>query len=501
LVPFEPDRIAQRLFLALSDSGRPDAFLAHELAGGVLHFLAHEYSATPPTTAEISELMVKVVSGLGHPDLARRLSALARSIAEPDPLQESDVAGSFPRDILSAHRDGLLTLTGLERPLELAGSVLGPERSVRVAVEAAREHTGQWVSIDGPDHAIAGGDGEPAALAEEFVRELRSGLRSTGLSAVINLNQADPPGWIRDLGGGPLFGGLSPAAKGERLEVATAVLLRELTLAPAGAPSVEIAWHIHSADPGAAHSATLRQAVPFAAAGQSIHFVLDRPRDPHTLGIGLTRRQRSVLLVVGIDLSRLVDQLPVRTTERFVTKLGTLARLARSAGHAKQSLLRRRGREALTQGFLLDRARLVLVPIDLDDAVQKLTGRPPAEHASAVDFALRIQRELRATLNDDRFSSLQTVLELAPCLFDASRKAVSVDTSSTLDWKGQIVRIGRLHAAADGGIVTIALRVEESRSVDRLLSVLDYAATQTEVHRLRVQSVRLPANSHPVTQK
>src|SRR5207248_562497 len=72
LVPFEPDRISQALFAASEALGRADAFLARELADGVLHFVAQEFAATDtPTTVQIAELVAKVTRELGQPALAQ----------------------------------------------------------------------------------------------------------------------------------------------------------------------------------------------------------------------------------------------------------------------------------------------------------------------------------------------------------------------------------------------------------------------------------------------
>ena len=58
-------------------------------------------------------------------------------------------------------------------------------------------------------------------------------------------------------------------------------------------------------------------------------------------------------------------------------KLGSLARMALSAAVQKRDFLRRHceDRPALTSGFLLDRARLVVVPIGLESCVRAFTGQ------------------------------------------------------------------------------------------------------------------------------
>src|SRR5207248_10461462 len=78
LVPFEADKISRALFAAAEDLGAADAFLARELADGVVHFLSAEAEGTTPTTAQVEETVVKVVRELGHPALAEAFARFAR---------------------------------------------------------------------------------------------------------------------------------------------------------------------------------------------------------------------------------------------------------------------------------------------------------------------------------------------------------------------------------------------------------------------------------------
>src|SRR3954470_8498181 len=70
MVPFEADRISRALFAASEELGRPDAFLARELADGAAHFLAAECAGQIPTTQQIADAVVKIVRELGQPALA-----------------------------------------------------------------------------------------------------------------------------------------------------------------------------------------------------------------------------------------------------------------------------------------------------------------------------------------------------------------------------------------------------------------------------------------------
>ena len=69
---FEASKIQRRaVFAAATEQvGRPDAFLAGELTEGILHFLGQDLAGSIPTTAQLRELIEKVIRELGHPELA-----------------------------------------------------------------------------------------------------------------------------------------------------------------------------------------------------------------------------------------------------------------------------------------------------------------------------------------------------------------------------------------------------------------------------------------------
>src|SRR5262245_21049617 len=186
LVPFEADRISQALFAAGEALGEPDAFLAHELTQGVLHFLGQEFAACDtPATSQIAEHVAKVVRELGQPALAqvfarenqRRVQeppartaplpvgkasapvALSVPFAATDSLQavvrrclrEYSLQAVFSRDLTAAHQQGWLTLTGLEAPLSLAGGAVAAFTGMRGAT-AARRNSGEF-RYEGSSHA------------------------------------------------------------------------------------------------------------------------------------------------------------------------------------------------------------------------------------------------------------------------------------------------------------------------------------------------------------
>src|SRR5439155_271216 len=106
MVPFEADRISRALFAATEGLGRPDAFLARELADGAVHFLAAECEGQIPTTRQIAQTVIKVVRELGHPGLSAAFAAhqgkgrlgLAQVIAR----RENALRGVYTRDLTAA---------------------------------------------------------------------------------------------------------------------------------------------------------------------------------------------------------------------------------------------------------------------------------------------------------------------------------------------------------------------------------------------------------------
>src|SRR5437899_593646 len=222
LAPFDGDQICRGLFAAGERLGRPGPLLARELTDGVLHFLTSDGAGDPLPSAEIAEVVVKVVRELGHPALALayeqyRAAKARRPVADaangpPRPPADSTVdalvAGRpsarvltrhvaaaaldvfsrravYPRDLVAAEGDGLLQFFDSDTPLELSGAVVPTAppaaRSAGLgwveALEAARERVGQYVALDGPEYVLAPA-GSPSA-AGAWVRELRIGLRLT----------------------------------------------------------------------------------------------------------------------------------------------------------------------------------------------------------------------------------------------------------------------------------------------------------------------------------
>jgi hypothetical protein len=558
LVPFEADKISQALFAAAEAVGRPDPFLARELTDSVLHFLEREFTGTKPTTTQVAELIVKVVRELGQPELSqsyahgnrRRLrSGTAGASAAPEPPAEAgDIAGFrfslgdspatvtrnclreyslqaiFSRDLVAAHREGLLTLLGLETPLGLAGCVfdLTGEACDGNQEKAARAHSrrsgalvqglldtrrraGSFLAIDGPEYALT-----PFASAGDLAKnsgELAAGLEATGLAVIINLNCSRRPTWADEQTEGPLFAGVRQATPAAHVEEYRTVLLEQL-VRPGFAGRVRIDWHLgeHDFPPGGIQAdARLFRLVRWAADSASLSFTFDRASYPVSLAEGIDRKHPAVLMAVGLNLPRLLDT--KTSTERFLLKLASLSRMAVSAAVQKKSFLRRHAEsQDLARGFLLDRAWLVVVPIGLHAAVTALTrqGRG-GENGSTL--GAQIVSSLCANLRQAGHAASLDVTADGPCWSTFARAGgFSVRDDSSLpnpdqvagvtcwaahtDLKAQLKASDALHAAAEAGTAAVLIPHDQPPAAEELVALLQYAWQRTHIARLRF--VRLP---------
>jgi hypothetical protein len=463
-----------------------------------VHFLAVEADDETPTTARVAELVVKVVRELGQPALAEAFAEYGQRRdrpSEPDTRvpDESEFVLRFPsgmtatavmsaciqsytlqsvyaRDLVAAHADRFLTLGGLDHPSELEILVLEPVppldgRSGELvdAIERARRQVGRFIVLDSPEYGLARAD---EAEARAFARELSIGLRVTRLWAIVNLNSVVPPPWAGNLAGGPLFESQAPGVTREQREACADALLDEVLRVGQGGARID--WHIGAADfePGA-HK-RLQRVVRAAIDGASIEFTFDRPKKPVALAEGLNREHTAILLTVSVDLARLALHAGVGGDPmRFLQKVGSLARLALSAGVQKRAFLRLQQRTrpdvaAVWSGFMLDRARLVVIPEGLDEVVKMITGNGLIAGGASLDFGRQILTRLRDVLRQDgRLAALEACLDFPyEAIFDTGVEPADSTTGRLLHRKSPSVRellhsAGVLHAAAEGGTLSL----------------------------------------------
>jgi hypothetical protein len=523
--PFDADKISRALFAASESLQRPDAFLARELTDGVVHFLTEESDGAMPTTIQITELVGKVVRELGQPALAATFAEYGarreRGKRSPAGIAADEVvlrfaAGAplekvlsacvnaytlqtvFARDLAAAQGDGLLTLTGLEAPYELAGCVLGPpiasvaEDGVLAAVEKARRFAGGLLVFDSPEYHLSHSAEPENGEVRDFAAQLALGLRFAELHVVVNLNSAAPPSWADDLGKGPLFAGQRIAPSPKRLASLADGLARELLHPPASRERLRIDWHLSERDFAPEGAKRLTTMAELALNGAALRFVYDRPRRSVSLAEGVDRQHPAVLLTVGLHLPRLAEQPGVDgDATRFLKKLGSLARLALSAAVQKREFLRRQG--SFKSGFILDRARLIAAPVGLGAVVTAFTGGGLCSSKESLDFGKQIVQTLRDVLRQDGGACrLGTCLD-GPDDFrlgDGTPTAGQIAGPTAWDAaaapKNQLRAAGALHALAEGGTAALILPKDARPTAEAVADTLRSAWKQTDVIRVRL---------------
>jgi hypothetical protein len=508
IVPFDADRISRGLFAAGESVGRRDALLARDLADGAVHFLAQENNGIP-TTREIAEIVVKVVRELGQPAIAAAFEQHGLKRVRRSPMERTDSAERrepslsssladcarryslqtvFTRDLVAAQEAGLINVSGLEAPGELASCVVGPPiprtSDVLADLEQARRFTARQVVFDGLEYLDTWRDQTP----EELAGAVALGLRLTALEGVVNLDIAAPPPWAGSLVRGPLFSAEQPdrgalRLRAERLCVA---LLRQ-------SPAVRIDWHLSEESFADTNRACLIRLVQLALEGSKIAFVFDRPRRPIALAEGLQRGQPATLLVVGLNLPVLA-RLPgmLSDVERFRQRLGSLVRLALSAAVQKRQYLRRHS-PALTSNFLLDRALFVAAPVGLDEVVHLFSEWGLANGGESLELGRQIVQRLRdVLLQASRSTQVDACLD-SPAEFGLDGQPASRDLvaslsawDSTASVRSQLRACDVLHGIAGHGTMGLFVPRAGSANPEQLVDWLQTAAKQTDVVRLRL---------------
>lgn len=533
LAPFDADRIVQSLFAAGETLGRPDPFLARELTDSILHFLSAEAAGSTLTSEQIAELVAKLVRELGQPELARAYSEgrakkgradddvpgpaarplvsvekiagwVSKSI-DPDQvahlaagacLQAYSLQDVFSRELVAAHHEGLLQLQGLDHPLTLAGSILPRSdwswQGPLDLLIAAREIVGDFVAFDGLETLL--GTYPMVGQSSPILRELLLGLRLSSLRAVLNLNTATQPGWAEELASGPLFSSQHHEPKAQNAWPET---LLETVLSPAQIlQRICCNWHLGERDFAPALRGRLLRLAKLSLQGVPLQFSFDRPRRSVALGEGLDRQHASLLIQVGLSLPRLAEQMgKPRDSDRFLGKLGSLARLALSAALRKREFLRKQSvrRPALSRGFLLERARAVIAPLGLEAVVRTFFGAELSSSGRGLEFARNVVARLHSALRDDgRVCLLETCLEgpgSFACAMDSDPALEQVagvtpwDAASTP--RQQLKAAGMLHAACDGGTCAVWLTGAEPTPAEQLADLLQWAWLNTAVGTVR----------------
>lgn len=438
---------------------QPDPLLARELTDSVLHFLDRDCADRSVGLDDLADTIVKVVRELGHPALAQAI--------QPNQIGVQDAGQPGMTPELSELKDaGLLYAFDREEASRIAAMVVRPRagagnHGLTEAIESARERVSDYIALDSPEYALGN-----ANRIASWIRELRVSLRATGLKAVVNLNCATPPHWADDRDGGPLFAACEHKSTAEWRGLAGELAERLLRDPIEG---VRVDWHFSERDIEALGDGWLNRIARHATKRDSVAFVADRARQPISLAEGMDRKNNAILSVVGMNLPLLTDIVTPavprdRLASTLVAKIGSLARLALIAGHVRRESVRQAITSCGDQGFLVDRARFVVVPMGLASSVQAVTGQLPSEGDAGLGYALQIYSLLNSILQQDS-SWGPSILDGPP---PGYQRAADLPVTSATP-RNQIIASGVVRGSVDAGAVAISIGSNCSTDIVRLL--------------------------------
>jgi hypothetical protein len=374
-----------------------------------------------------------------------------------------------------AERDGLLQFFDREPAPRLDGIVLTPARG-NVAdgwiesIDSASEQAERFVAIDSPDFLPM-----TPSEATEWAREFAIAVMASRLRAVVNLNAALPPAWAMN-GPGPMTDSVMNDDSFRRQSVAFAIAE---SLFESHSDRIRVDWHLRDADFRSANKDSLPRLAAWVIAGRPLTFVPDRPRRPITLAEGLDRYHPAVLAIVGVGLPALLKKSSenVSTAEKspdaFLSKLGSLVRLALAAGNARRSFLRQHAPVAVTAEFLLDRARLMVVPIGLEEVLWSLGGSMPS--GEGLNTARNILLGLNAALQRDAVR--------VPAVLEGATSIVA----SQLNPRQQLRDAAALHTVIGTGWAEITT---SDHTQAEIADLLRYAWQQSGLGRFTLATTR-----------
>jgi hypothetical protein len=168
--------------------------------------------------------------------------------------------------------------------------------------------------------------------------------------------------------------------------------------------------------------------------------------------------------------------------QRFLSKLGSSgAWHSRRRCRTRLPAPPRHDRPAPTRGFLLDRARLVAMPIGLEAVTRTLLGRGLCGGGTGLEFARRVVVRLREVLRaEGRASRLETCL-------DGTGEGMGLTAwDATASPEAQLQAAGHLHAGGDTGTATVLL--PPGTLAPEANALLRHGWARTEVIRLCIAS-------------
>lgn len=428
IMPFNEDQICKDLYEAGVKLGKPDPFLARELADATSYFLASENPGATLKQEDIIYAVTRTVREFGHPDIALKYPELAYQgefIQDFDDVATELFPGKnfkthqeynrdkmlkavMPPDISAGIEEAWIQMEGLSFPDGLLSSTWAKEDWFEMVLQRPLEFilkiknlAAKHIHFEGAEYLALEHDLANPEIFKNALAVMDACLTKVECHGVLHLNFPIPPLWFTGLNYSPLFVSKSEAEYQKRLKITRSFLDAWIDVKP---KKIKMHWH---------------QLGPIDEKLSSLFNDLSQNQNNWAFSQlskseaidSSVKMDRNVLDKVHLRLDKLVRVCARKgILDRFETRLPSLVRLGVSAGVQKRSFLRKIEMERrqfenlnvnLAAGFLLEKARLIIAPKGIPDLLESIFPGKSYEDEEVLGYVRNILNVLKETVNSE----------------------------------------------------------------------------------------------------
>lgn len=399
IVPFQEDHICKDLYETAVKLGKPDPFLARELADATSYFLASENPGATLKQEDVVFAVTRTVREFGHPDIALKYPEFAYKVefgqgsveveTELFPGRNVKTLQEFNRDkmlnsvltpdLAAGIQEGWIQMEGISFPDGLLAASWVKEDWLDMVLQSPKEFisgiknlAAKQIHFEGAEFLALEQPRIDRKLLKTALSVMDVCLEATGAMGVLHLNFPKAPLWFQGLNYGPLFQPEMQSNKEKAFLLTRAFLDAWIEASP---KRLKMHWHqIGDLD------ANVKPIFDYLS--QNAHnwaFSRLAKSGPDYLS---NKPDRNVLDKISLRLDKLAKACMRKgILHKFGIRLPSLVRLGISAGIQKRAFIRkieieRRQNEEmkvnLGAGFLLEKARLIITPKGLPELLENI---------------------------------------------------------------------------------------------------------------------------------
>ena len=444
IVPFQEDHICKDLYETAVILGKPDPFLARELADATSYFLASENPGATLKQEDIIFAVTRTVREFGHPDIALRYPEFAyktefgqgfleagtelfpeKNVKTPLEFNRDKMLKSvLTPDLAAGIEEGWIQMEGITFPDGLLAASWVKDDWLDIVLDSPKEFiskvknfAAKQIHFEGAEYLAQEQPRVDVKLFKNALTIMDACLETSGVLGVLHLNFPSAPSWFTGLNYSPLFQPELQISKEKTLYLTRAFLDAWIEACP---KSLKMHWHqVGGID------AILRPTFDYLS--KNTHnwafSQLSKPA-PNYLA---NKADRNVLDKIYLRFDRLAKACMRKgILHKFINRMPSLVRLGVSAGIQKRAFIRkieieRRQNEEmkvnLGAGFLLEKARLIVAPKGLPELLENIfPGKSLADDEVTV-YVKNVLTVLKETVRSEEIKGfIQISIDLSHLL-------------------------------------------------------------------------------------